>query len=176
MKITHIWSIGTILFFVFLSSSNRCWSQISHEPDFWQHLRFGGGIGLSLGNGFFSASVSPSAIYQFNRQFAAGVGLNGAYSSSKNRFTSTIVGGSAIALYNVIPQIQLSGELEELNVTRKFEYDGANLRENYWYPALFLGVGFHSNNFTMGIRYDVLFNREKSIYTDPFSPFIRMYF
>lgn len=139
-------------------------------------MRYGGGIGLSFGNGYFSGSIAPSAIYEFDDQFALGGSLTGAYSSFKDHYTSTIVGGSIIGLYNVIPQIQLSTEFEELNISRKYEYDGGNFKENYWYPGLFLGVGFRSGNFTAGIRYDLLFDREKSMYSDAYVPFVRVYF
>lgn len=142
----------------------------------YPQIRFGGGIGLSFGNGFFSGSLAPSAIYQFDERFALGLGLNGAYSNQKDRYSSTILGGSVIALYNIIPQIQLSAEFEELNVSRKFEFDGGNLRDNYWYPGLFLGAGFRSGNFAVGLRYDVLYNREKSIYANAYAPFVRVYF
>lgn len=131
---------------------------------------------MSFGNGFFSGTLAPSAIYQFNPQFAAGVALTGTYNSQKNRYNSTILGGSVLALYNVIPEIQFSAEFEELNVTRNYKYDGLNYRENYWYPALFVGVGFHSRHVTVGIRYDVLYKNQKSIYADAFVPFVRVYF
>ncbi len=139
-------------------------------------VRFGGGIGLSFGNGYFSGTLAPIAIYQFNEQFAMGLGLSGTYSSLKNRYNSTIVGGSVIALFNVIPSIQLSAEFEELNVTRNYHYDGLNSKENYWYPGLFVGIGFHTSNVVVGIRYDLLYDREKSIYGDAYVPFVRVYF
>jgi len=139
-------------------------------------VRLGGGIGLSFGSGYFSGTLAPSAIYQFNDQFAMGVGLSGTYSSLKNRYKSTIVGGSVLALYNVIPEIQLSAEFEELSVSRKYEFDGLNSTEHYWYPGLFFGVGFLSGNVAIGIRYDVLYDKEKSIYADAYVPFVRVYF
>lgn len=154
--------------------SNRSLGQNQQQNEFWDHVRFGGGIGLSFGNGFFSGTLAPSAIYQFNPQFATGVALNGTYSSQKNVYNSTIVGGSVLALYNVIPEIQFSAEFEELYVTRNYEYDRPN--SNYWYPGLFLGVGFQSRYVTVGIRYDVLYKDQKSIYADAFVPFVRVYF
>lgn len=165
-----------IIFALFLLvASTETYAQ--KEPlGFKPHWRFGGGIGLSFGDGFFSGSLAPSGIYQFNEKFALGGGLNGTYNSLKNSYNSTIVGASAIALYNVIPAIQISSEFEELNVTRRYEYDGSNYRENYWIPGLFLGVGFHSRNVTVGIRYDVLYNKNKSIYADAYAPFVRVYF
>ncbi|MCB0456660.1 MAG: alpha-ketoglutarate decarboxylase [Flavobacteriaceae bacterium] len=143
---------------------------------FWDHVRFGGGLGLSFGDGFFSGTVAPSAIYEFNDQFALGVGLNGTYNSLKNTYKSTILGGSVISLFNVIEELQFSAEFEELHVNRKYESVFAVDDDNYWYPALFLGLGYRNQNFTMGIRYDVLYKAEKSIYADAWMPFVRVYF
>ncbi|HLW31019.1 MAG TPA: hypothetical protein VKX40_02075 [Aequorivita sp.] len=180
MKSKTLRRVGTILI-ILLSFilSNKSWSQNRQQDAFWDHVRFGGGIGLSFGNGFFSGTLAPSAIYQVNRQFAVGIGLTGTYNSQKDRYNSTILGGSILALYNIIPEIQFSAEFEELNVTRRYENFGQlgqSYEENYWYPALFMGVGFHSGNVTVGIRYDVLYKNTKSIYADAFVPFVRVYF
>lgn len=177
MKNTKSW-YGAKIFLITLIilSVNKSWSQEKHN-DFWQNVRFGGGIGLSFGDGFFSGTLAPSAIYQFNNQFAAGVALNGTYASLKNNTNATILGGSILALYNVIPEIQLSAEFEELNVSRKYKYlSSPDVTRNYWYPALFIGAGFRSNNFTIGVRYDVLFDKSESIYAGAFAPFVRVYF
>ncbi len=153
----------------FCQDSNR-------GSEFWRHVRFGGGLGLSFGDGFFSGTIAPAAVYQFDEApFALGVGLNGTYNSLKNVYNSTILGGSVIGLFNPVQEIQVSAEFEELNVNRKFE-DPQFQDENYWYPALFLGVGYSSSNVTFGIRYDLLYNNEKSIYADPFVPFVRVFF
>ncbi|MBT0607803.1 alpha-ketoglutarate decarboxylase [Aequorivita echinoideorum] len=146
------------------------------QQNFWQNVRYGGGLGLSFGNGFFSGTLAPSAIYQFDERFAAGIGLNGTYNSLRDTYNSTIFGGSIIGLYNVITQIQFSAEFEQLHVTRKYELDGANLSENYFYPGLYAGVGYTNGNVTVGLKYDVLFDERRSIYADPFFPFIRVFF
>lgn len=144
--------------------------------DFWNHVSFGGGIGLSFGDGFFSGTLAPSAIYEFNHQIALGVGLNGTYNKQKNTYKSTVLGGSLIGLFNPLPEIQLSAEFEELNVSRNWDDRLAIAHENYWYPALFMGAGFRSRNVAVGIRYDVLYDKAKSIYADPWAPFVRVYF
>lgn len=147
-----------------------------NKANFFDKVRFGGGVGLGFGDGFFSGTLAPSAIYQFNQQFALGVGLNGTYNKSKKPgYNSTIFGGSVMALYQIIPEIQLSGEFEELHVVRRWEHDGGNLKDDYWVPALFFGVGFSSKNVTMGLRYNVLHDR-KSIYGNAYMPFVRVYF
>jgi hypothetical protein len=169
----YVGKVILILLFFILANDSKAQNQ---QNEFWQHMRFGGGIGLSFGDGFFSGTLAPSAIYQFNEQFAAGLALNGTYASLKNQYDATILGGSILALYNVIPEIQLSAEFEELHVNRNYKYYVGEFSENYWYPALFLGIGFHSNNFTLGIRYDVLFDNDKSIYANAFAPFVRVYF
>ncbi|TNJ44339.1 alpha-ketoglutarate decarboxylase [Tamlana fucoidanivorans] len=147
-----------------------------YKNNFWSHVRYGGGIGLNFGSGFFSGTLAPSAIYQFDQRFALGLGLNFTYNSEKNIYHSTILGGSLIGLYNIIPQIQLSAEFEELNVNRKFEPYLNFRNKNYWIPALYLGAGYRNGPVAFGIRYDVLYNDNKSIYSEPWAPFIRFYF
>ncbi len=146
------------------------------SSNFWKNVRFGGGIGLSFGDGFFSGTLAPSGIYDFSDQFSMGIGINATYNKLNRRYKSTILGGSIIGLFNPIREIQISGEFEELNVNRSYD-SSLNLKnDNYWYPALFLGAGYRSNNFTIGVRYDVLYDRDKSIYADPWAPFVRVYF
>lgn len=168
----HLKKWSLILFFAF--SSTLIFSQNSNSSEFWDNVRFGGGIGLGFGNGSFNGSISPSAIYQVSDKFATGVQLNFSYAKLDDD-TLTAYGGSLISLYNVIPVIQLSGELEQLRINRSFALDGGNLKDNYWSPALYLGAGYVNRNFTVGIRYNLLHD-EKSIYSDALTPFIRVYF
>ena len=149
----------------------------SSSSDFWNHVRFGGGVGLSFGDGFFSGTLAPVAIYQVSPEFATGLGLNFTYNTREDRYKSTILGGSILTLFNPIPSIQLSAEFEELNVNRNFdEQFVSNLDDNYWYSALFLGAGYRTGNVIFGIRYDVLYDEEKSIYAEPWIPFVRVFF
>lgn len=157
---------------VILSQNNNP----NSKKDFWKHVRFGGGLGLSFGDGFFSGTIAPSAIYEFNNKFALGVGLNGTYNSQKNAYKSTIFGGSIIGLFSPIEELQLSAEFEELNVNRKWEDNLGIEDQNYWYPALFIGAGYRTRNVTVGIRYDVLYDKDKSVYADAWAPFVRVYF
>jgi hypothetical protein len=146
------------------------------KSDFWKNVRFGGGIGLSFGDGFFSGSLSPNAIYQFTNDFGLGLGLNGTLNTRKDLYKSTILGGSVLALFNPLNQLQLSSEFEQLNVNRKYESNLNIQDDDYWYSALFMGAGYRTGNVIMGIRYDVLYDEEKSIYADPWIPFVRVFF
>jgi hypothetical protein len=146
------------------------------RSNFWSHVQYGGGLGLSFGDGFFSGTIAPSAIYRFNDRIATGIGLSGTYISEKNFYNSAVIGASSITLFNVIREIQLSAEFEEYYVTRNFDDDLLIEDDDYWVPALFFGIGFQTQNVTMGIRYDVLYDSSKSVYANAYVPFVRFYF
>jgi len=159
----------------FIGSLNCLAQNPTQKSDFWNRVRFGGGIGLGFANGSFNGSISPSAIYQFNNQFAAGVSLN--FNYAKFRDDKLLAyGGSVLSLYNPLPFLQLSAELEQLRINRSFDDSVIRLERNYWAPALLLGVGYTNQNFTVGVRYDALFDDEDSIYANAWLPFVRVYF
>jgi len=149
----------------------------SSKANFWDSVEYGGGIGLNFGDGFFNGSLTPNAVYRFNPYIASGIGLNFSYSSQKDVYKSTVLGGSIIGLFNPYREIQISTEFEQLHVSRTFDDRFiTNLEEDYWYPALFLGAGYSNNNVTIGIRYDVLYDKDKSIYSEAWMPFVRFRF
>lgn len=173
IKKTLLTTLFTCLCLVSVFSQN----DTAKTDRFWDHVQFGGGLGLNFGDGFFSGAVAPSAIYRFSPYVATGVGLNFSYSSQKNVFKSTVLGGSLIGLFSPYREVQISTEFEQLHVNRKFDNRlTTNLEENYWYPALFLGAGYTNGNITIGIRYDVLYDKNKSIYSEAWMPFVRFWF
>ncbi len=153
----------------------------SQQDSFWQNVRFGGNIGLNFGNRFTNIVVAPQAIYQVSPQVGLGVGLNFSYIKQNFNdgfspdFSSTLLGGSLIAIANPIEEIQLSMDLEYLNVNRNFE-DPIFRDDNYWVPALFIGAGYRQQGFVIGARYDVLFNEGRSVYNNGIQPFVRVLF
>lgn len=167
--------ISMVISLITISASAQ--NNNSNNTNFWNHVEFGGGLGLSFGDGFFSGAISPSAVYRFNPYVASGVGLNYSYSSQKDVFKSTVLGGGLIGLFNPYRAVQISTEFEQLHVSRNFDNRYVtNLDEDYWYPALFIGAGYTSNNITIGIRYDVLYDSDKSIYSEAWMPFVRFWF
>jgi hypothetical protein len=149
----------------------------SKPIDFWKNVQFGGGIGLNVGDGFFSGALSPNAIYRFSPYVAAGVGLNFQYSSQRDIFKSTVLGASLLGLFNPYREFQISTEFEQLHVSRNFDENFvSNANDEYWYPALFLGLGYTSKNVTFGVRYDVLYDEDKSIQNQAWMPFVRFWF
>jgi hypothetical protein len=162
------------LFFLFLGYLSFAQSQ-QPKSDFWNNVRFGGGIGFNLSNGGFNGSISPSAIYQFNEVFAAGIGANvNFYKFNEQKFWA--YGPSAIVLVNPIPQIQISGEIEQLRVNSSIQTIGGTIENDRWSPALFIGAGYTTSFATVGIRYNVLHDNEESIYLNAWVPFVRVYF
>lgn len=170
----YIKNIVFILFLCFNTYLSK--AQFSSAgTDFWNNVRFGGSIGLGFTNNGFNGFLSPSAIYQFNDQFAAGTSLSFNYAKfDDDKFLA--YGGSVLALYNPIPQIQLSSEFEQLRVNRTLSTNRITLEDNYWLPALFVGIGYSTYNLTFGIRYDLLYDDDRSIYANAFLPFVRVYF
>ena len=170
----------TLTFLFFISLSFSISAQVATPPkaksDFWNKVQIGGGLGLSDGSGFTDITIAPSAIYNFNQYVSLGTGLQASFVSSKGNYSSTILGGSLITLFNPIEQIQLSAELEEMNVSTKYELVGSNVKDNFWNTALYLGAGYRAQNVTIGARYNVLFDKDKSVYSDALMPFVRVYF
>lgn len=144
------------------------------KSNFWNKVQFGGGLGLGFGSGYTNISVAPSAIYNVNEYFSAGLGVQYNYLKQKDFYSSSQYGASIIGLVNPIPEIQLSVELEELRVN--FKFDDGSISNDFWNTGLFLGAGYRAENVTIGARYNVLFNEDKGVYGDALMPFVRVYF
>lgn len=142
---------------------------------FWRNVRFGGGLNISFGNGYFGGTIAPSAIYNFNPYFSMGPGLIFSYQSS-DFFDTYLYGGSWITLANPIPQIQLSAEIEQLRVNQELQLVSGTQSNDFWNTALFLGGGYRTGPVTIGVRYNVLFKENESVYAEAWAPFVRVYF
>ena len=162
----------TVFLIFFLLFSASFYAQNNSLPkaksDFWKDVRFGGALGLGIGNGFTNIVVAPSAIYNFNQYVSAGVGVQYSYLEQRNLFSSSMYGGSVIGLFNPIPEVQFSVEVEQLRVNVD--------TDNFWNTGLFVGAGYSNGNVTIGGRYNLLFNRNSNVYGDAFMPFVRVFF
>jgi long-subunit fatty acid transport protein len=152
--------------------------QVTPAPksEFWQKVRFGGGLGLNFGNNTTSITVAPSAVYDVNQYVSVGLGVQGSYVSYKDSYKSYIYGGSLIGLINPIEQVQLSAEFEQLRVNTTFDSSFSIPARRNWNTALFLGAGYRTNNITIGARYNVLYKETDNVYGQAFMPFVRVYF
>lgn len=147
----------------------------STQSEFWKKVQFGGGLSLNFGSGFTNVGVSPSMLYNVNEYFSVGTGLQISYVSAKNNYSSLIYGVNVLTLFNPIENIQLSVDLEQLKVNTTFD-NSAFGKQSFWNTGLWLGAGYRTNNITIGGRYNVLFNKDKSVFSDAFLPFVRVYF
>lgn len=181
--------VCAILVLVGFSSSSAQNIDPKTKSEFWQKVQFGGGLGLSFGSNYTNISIAPGAIYNVNEYFAVGLGAQYSYIDQKVRvlgsnqslqYTSNLYGGSVIALFNPILAIQLSAEVEQLrvNTERKITTNAIveNINDNFWNTALFLGAGYRIGSVTIGARYNLLFDKNKNVYSEPFMPFVRVYF
>lgn len=178
-NITNLTRFLLISFFLTGCFSNIAQNQDNktQNNDFAKNLRFGGGLGLGFGSGYTDIMIAPSAIYQVNNMVAVGIGLQGSYVESKNYYTSFMYGGSIIGLFNPIPEIQLSAELEQLRVNNSYKTtSGPDYDRDFWNTSLFLGAGYNTGNVTVGLRYNVLYNKRDDVYGGAYMPFIRVYF
>lgn len=156
-----------IALFIFISFSINTFCQ---KSDFWDNVQFGGGVSLGFGNQT-TIGISPSAIYNFEDGFALGAGLGYLYSEIGD-FSTTAYNTTLISLYQTNFGIQLSGEFEyyfasQTNTFGSFKTD---------FPALHFGIAYNQGRFAFGIRYDVLYDEDKSIFASPISPVVRFYF
>lgn len=143
---------------------------------FLEKVRFGGGIGLQFASGATNIMLAPSAVYDFNRYVSAGVGLQGSYVNVKNNYTSLIYGISLIGLANPLDNIQLSVDIEQLKVNTTYNATYQLPSAHFWNTSLFVGAGYRSDNMVIGLKYNILYDKNKSIYSDPLLPFVRFYF
>lgn len=177
MKVRILNHITKIVFVVSLFVfSDSVKAQENEYTDFWSRVHFGGGLGIGFGSNYTNIALAPSAIYDFNQYISAGIALQGSYVRDKNFYESYMYGPSLIVLGNPIPQIQLSAELEQLRVNVDYDDDLGFPNDNFWNTALFLGAGYRTNNVTLGVRYNVLHDSDKNVYSDAFMPFVRVFF
>ncbi|MBS7787851.1 hypothetical protein KIH23_11140 [Flavobacterium sp. CYK-55] len=168
-RIKWIFAFFSLLLTITSNAQNQ-----TPKSDFWDHVRFGGGFGISVGSGYTDILIAPSAVYNFNDYFSAGVGLQGSHVKFKNEYTSNIYGGSLIGLFNPMEAIQLSVELEQVRVNQEFKQ--LEYKRNFWNTALYFGAGYSTDNITVGFRYNVLFKKDDFVYSEAFMPFVRVYF
>lgn len=181
MKKNFVMNLTFLLVIVFLFGfKSEIYAQENTEnktkSDFWNHVQFGGGFGLGVGNNYADIMVAPSAIYNFNSYVSAGLGLQYNYIKQKDFYNANLYGASILALFNPLEELQISTEIEQLKVNRTFKNNFESNSQDFWNTALFIGLGYRSENITMGMRYNILHKNRDNIYPEAFMPFVRIYF
>ena len=166
--------LQTLIIFIHLNLTGQNSDLEQHR--FIDDVRFGGGINIGMGSNYSTFSISPSAIYDFSDEFSAGLGLTYVYVKNKSTINSTtnIYGGSLLAFYRPISNLQFSSEFEQLKIDQKYAFVN---NSDLWQTALYIGAEYITGNISMGLRYDVLFDKATNvIYSSALSPVFRVYF
>jgi hypothetical protein len=145
---------------------------------------FGGNLGLSFWNGGTDILIAPKAYYNVSPKFLTGFGLTYIYSGYKDdfgKYNQNSFGPSIMAAFRPIPYLQFSAEYEGLQTNGNgtvYILGGNNIRSDYsyWNNAIYLGASFVSRNVSFGVRYDVLYDANRSVYSSAWSPVIGFYF
>lgn len=144
---------------------------------------FGGNIGLSFWNGGTDILLAPKAYYHVSPMFMTGFGITYIYSSADDdfaKYSQNSFGGSVLGAFRPIPFLQISAEYEGLqtngNSTIKFAGDRDKNNYSFWNNAIYLGASFVSKNVSFGVRYDILYDSSRSVYSSAWSPVIGFYF
>ncbi len=159
------------LFLFIVSFTNNIQAQSRNK-----NIQFFGGFGLSINSEFFSFSVQPGILYHVSPKFKIGTAVQYSYAKSNRdyyavRFSRNMYGGNALALYYPVSHLEISSEYEILHIDEIYN----SVKNKYWSPALFGGVGYYSKNFAVGFKFDFL-HSEKSIYKEALIPYVRIYF
>jgi hypothetical protein len=70
--------------------------------------------------------------------------------------------------------MQFSTEFEQLKIDQKYAFVNDS---DLWQSALYIGAEYVTGNISMGLRYDVLFDKTTNvIYSSALSPIFRVFF
>lgn len=144
-----------------------------------ENLFIGGNFGFSFGSSVTQLNISPQVGYRFSEFFAAGVGINGIYTSFKyagfkERYTvgGLNVFGRIYPIDNIFLQLQpeanyVSGRLIYNDGREDFKLDGKVV------PSLIGGVGAllptgGRGGMMLMLQYDILQNERSPYSTRPF--------
>lgn len=146
----------------------------NNAPTFNRYWSFGGNLGLSFWNGNTSILLGPKAYYNFSPKFLGGFGLTYMYAENKNydySYHSNSFGGSVMIAVRPIYFLQISAEYEGLQTNYSGYYT-----DEYFVNALYFGLSYVTGPVSFGIRYDVLYDTNTSIYSSAWNPYVGFYF
>jgi hypothetical protein len=141
-----------------------------------KRLKFGCGFGLNFVGGT-NISIAPNLIYGVSDKVSFGGGIQGSYASIKDLQNTTTFGFNVIGQYSPVRKLTTLLEFTELRVSTKTETPTGTDTEKYWDSALFVGAGFNiTDNIAIGAKYNLLYDKDKSVYTSPIIPFVNITF
>lgn len=179
IDISRILNIAILISILFISttlfSQTTSIAVIDSTSQKESRLKFACGFGLNF-VGATNISLSPNLIYKATDRISLGVGLQGSYAAIKGLQKTTTVGFNVISFYTPSKKITTLLEFVQLNATTKTESPIED-KNTFWDTALFVGAGLNiTNKFTIGAKYNLLYNEDESVYTSPIIPFVNITF
>ncbi len=136
--------------------------------------RFGGSFGFGMHGKATQIQIAPSVGYMFTQKIEVGGSLG--YTYYKYHDTkSNIFSTGIFTNYQVIPQAFARINYEHHMGKQKYQDTSTSFNEN----SLWIGGGYHSTGrvgFQAGMMYNLLFDKDKSIYNSPWRPFVGVSF
>ncbi|NNL08917.1 MAG: hypothetical protein HKP38_06815 [Croceitalea sp.] len=139
-------------------------------------LKFGCGFALSFVGGT-NIALSPNLIYDVSNKVSIGGGLQGSYTSIKDLQKTTTFGFNVISQYTPVQKFLTLLEFTQLRVSTKTETPTGEETNKYWDSALFVGAGLNiTNKIAIGAKYNMLYDKDESVYTSAVIPFVNITF
>lgn len=134
--------------------------------------RIGGGVGLGFGNnGYFGFNISPFVGYAITPNLEGG--MTAGYQYGKNDYVkNSLFSVGPYANYYIMDPFFLRGHYEYF--TGNQEVISTNADYSFDESALWLGGGYQSTGklrFQAGLMYNVLYDKEESIFSSTIRPF-----
>lgn len=168
--------IGLLVYTIDGVSQTTAVSVIDSTSKQSSNWKFGMGVGLNFVGGT-NISLAPNLNYKVSKKVSFGVGLQYNYSSIKDLQTTSTFGGTVATMYSPIKKITTLLEFAELHVNTKRETPAGETEYTYWDSALFIGAGLNiTEKISIGAKYNVLYNKDESVYTSPIIPFVNITF
>lgn len=173
---TEIDSLAAVKTVQQVSEQSDTMMQTDSIPEADKRWFFGCGFGLNFVGGT-SLSLSPNLNYMVSNKVSIGAGLQGNYLSIKDLQSTTTIGGNIIAQYAPTRSLTTLLEFSELNASTKRETPTGETKDTFWESALFIGIGYNiTDNILLGLKYNVLYDDNQSVYTGPILPFVNVNF
>ena len=157
--------------------------QKKQKPLYQRRWSFGGNIGLSFWNGGTDILIAPKAYYHISPLFLTGFGLTYIHSSFEDDlrdYSQNSFGGSVMGAIRPLEFLQLSVEYEALYTNGDYKFklpvEPGQTSDSFWNNAIYLGASIVSRNVSFGVRYDILYDADRSVYGSALSPVIGFYF
>ncbi len=181
MEKTILFPTMAICFLIFLTQETQAQIQMDSlttvskkDSTLKNKLKFGLGVGVNFVGGT-NLSLSPNLTYLLTKNFSIGGGLQFNYAGLKDIQKTTTYGANALIYYTPVRQLLTTLEFSELHVSRNSLI--TNTKSEFWESALFIGAGIQiTAKISLGAKYNVLYNKNTSVYSRPIVPFINIGF